>query len=311
VPGLRGYLYVGTRKENFLTVNGNRSQSHVFIGHGESGKGTSGFRTASLYDSMFVADYAVVRRFPRSIRPWVWRGAIATGTTVVEGVRKDAWTRPRQVRTILYAPTWEGNQGDGDDFSSLEVVAPVLRELAPELAARGIEVLLRPHPATGGRLPELKDVLNELRATGVISGMSKAEAFERADLLISDVSGVTAEFLLTEKPSIMPMVPKLAKLGRDAAWLDVEYPWVYRWDATADGFRALLDEIETRDPLRARRAAEARRKFRHHTSIEDAVRTFDLALDALRWRTLPIPLRLPFELKVLGSRLRRRSRVAR
>ena len=186
-------------------------------------------------------------------------------------------------------------------------MTPVLRQLLPQLAARGIEVLIRPHPVTGARLPELRDMLAELREAGVVFDVSKAEAFERADVLISDISGVTAEFLLTEKPSIMPIVPKLADLGRDAAWLDVEYPWVYHWDATADGLLAVLGEIETRDPLRARRASAARKKFRHHRSIEDAVRTFDLALGALRWRNLPIPLRLPYEAKRLGSRLRRRS----
>jgi carbon monoxide dehydrogenase subunit G len=304
-PGFRGYLYVSTKRENFKVVNRHRNQAHVFIGHGESGKGASGFRTGSLYDSIFVAEYAGVRRFPRAIRPWVWRGAIATGAAVVEGVRRDAWTRPRQVRTILYAPTWEGYAGQ--DYTSLDVVGPVLRRLVPELAARGIEVLLRPHPGTGGRLPEMTVTLEELRAAGVVSGVGKAEAFERADVLISDISGVTAEFLLTEKPSIMPIVPKLVQRGRDAAWLDVEYPWVYRWDATADGLLALLGVIETQDPLRARRASAARRKFLHHRSIDDAVRTFDLALSTLRWRNLPIPLRIPYEAKLLGSRLRRRS----
>ena len=43
--GFRGYLYVGTRPENFVTVNRHGRQAHVWIGHGESGKGTSGFRT--------------------------------------------------------------------------------------------------------------------------------------------------------------------------------------------------------------------------------------------------------------------------
>ncbi|MFL5643984.1 MAG: SRPBCC domain-containing protein [Chloroflexota bacterium] len=303
--GFRGYLYVGTQSDNFLTVNRHPRQAHVWIGHGESGKGASGFRTGSLYDSIFVADYSVVRRFPRSIRPWVWRGAIAIGTAVVEGVRRDAWSSDhRKVRTVLYAPTWEGSPGD--DYTSLDVVAPVLRGLVPELSARHIEVLVRPHPATGKRLPELTLFVEELRTAGLVASISKAEAFERADVLISDVSGVTAEFLMTEKPSIMPIVPKLTKLRPDSAWLDTEYPWVYRWDATADGLLALLGIIETGDPLRSRRARDARRKFRHHRSIDDAVRSFDAALSTLWWRSIPLPLRFPYEIKLLVSRLRSR-----
>lgn len=170
---------------------------------------------------------------------------------------------------------------------------------------------MRPHPVTGARRPELKAILEALRTAGVVSGVSKAEAFKRADVLISDISGVTAEFLLTQKPTIMPIVPTLAERGLDAAWLKVEYPWVYRWDATADGLLALLDVIQTRDPLRGRRASDARKKFRHHRSIEDAVQTFDLALGVLRWRAFPIPLRLPFEVKLLNARLRRRLRAKR
>jgi CDP-glycerol glycerophosphotransferase (TagB/SpsB family) len=137
--------------------------------------------------------------------------------------------------------------------------------------------------------------------------VGKTEAFERADVLISDISGVTAEFLLTEKPSVLPVMPKLAERNRGAAWLDVEYPWVYRWDADGEDLLALLATIETRDPLRGRRSASARRKFRHHRSIDDAVRTFDIALSTLRWRKWPIPLRVPLESKLLLSRLRRRA----
>jgi hypothetical protein len=307
--GLRGFLYVGTRPENFQMIKRHEDAAHVFIGHGESAKVGSGFRTGSLYDAVFVADYAAVRRFPRAIRPWVWSRAIATGVTVVDGVHKDAWTHPRRVRSILYAPTWEGDAGD--DYSSLDRVAPVLARITPELTAQGIDVLFLPHPATGDRRPELRDAVARLLEAGTVTGLSKAEAFERADVLISDISRVTAEFLFTEKPSIMPVDPRFAALGVDASWLDREYPWVYRWDTTAGGLQALLRAIETRDPLRAGRASEARRKFRYHRSIDDAVRTFDLALETLTWRDRPIPLRVPYELKLLASRLPARSTVRR
>jgi hypothetical protein len=305
--GFRGYLYVGSSDENFLTINRHPDAAHVFIGHGESGMPGCEFRTGSLYDAIFVADYAAVRRFPRAIRPWVWRRAMATGAVIVDGVAKDARVHPRKIKTILYAPTWEGIEGD--DCASVDVVAPILGRLVPELAGQGIEVLLPVHPDPGGGPPGLREALTPLLGAGVVTGRSKAEAFDRADVLISDIAGVAAEFLFTEKPSIMPIVPDLAAIGVDARWLDREYPWVYRWDTTADGLHALLREIETRDPLRGRRASEARRKFRHHRSIDDAAQTFDLALSTLTWGVRPIPLRFPFEVKMLGSRLDARSAV--
>jgi hypothetical protein len=155
---LAGFLYVSTLPVNFDIVNRQRRRLHVFIGHGESGKGGSGSRTGSLYDSVFVADYAVVRRFPRAIRRWVAGGACATGAPIVEGIHKDPGTRSKHVRTILYAPTWESGLERGD-YTSLDVVAPVLLDLLPQLNARGIEVIVRSHPWTGRRLPELKAVI--------------------------------------------------------------------------------------------------------------------------------------------------------
>ena len=322
-PGFRGFLYIGTQPENFRTVNRLGRHVHVYIGHGESGKGTSGHRTGSLYDAIFVARYGAVGRYPRAIRRWVWSGACAIGAALVEGIQKDPWTKPRPVRTILYAPTWESSSERGD-YTSLDVVGPTLVELMPSLAERGIRVISRPHPGTGLRRPVLREMRDALYAAGAESGVGKTEAFGRADVLISDVSGLTAEFLFTEKPAIIPVTTKLLERERDAAWLHAEYPWVYRWHINgpdepepgaagnpraAAALLELLHTIESTDPLRDRRATEAKRMFRGHRSFEDAVRTFDVALSVVarrHWRSIGVPMRIPFELTLLLTRLRRR-----
>lgn len=323
VPGFRGFLYVGTQPENFRTVNRLGRKAHVYIGHGESGKGTSGFRTASLYDAILVAHYHATSRFPGAIRRWVWGGACSIGTVLVEGVHKDRWDHPRPVRTILYAPTWEGYSDPGD-FTSLDVVGPHLVAMLPELTGRGTRVILRPHPATGVRRPELREICDAIYAAGAEPGADKADALGRADVLIADVSGLMAEFLFTEKPSVIPVTGRLAKRHPDASWLDHEYPWVYRWPVAGvdapdperagdtpggTALRQLLDTIETSDPLQARRAKAARQMFRGHRSLEEAARTFDVALDTaarLRWRRFGVPLRVPFELGLLRARVRGR-----
>src|SRR6187549_3954472 len=92
LPRFRGFLYIGSQPENFRTVNHLGYKTHVYIGHGESGKGTSGYRTGSLYDAVLVASYGAVGRFPRVIRRFVWGGAMAIGTALVEGIDKDVWT---------------------------------------------------------------------------------------------------------------------------------------------------------------------------------------------------------------------------
>ncbi len=305
VSGLKGFLYIGTREENFRLVNRFGGKLHIWLGHGESDKIYNAFRTASLYDSMFVARYGVTKRYPRAIRRWVAQGACAIGTPIVEGLVKDPWDRPRPIRTILYAPTWEGGSVKAD-YTSLPEVTPVLLEALPRLAERGISVIMRPHPATGRRRPELLEMRDALFAAGARRGAAKTADFAEADVIISDISGVTAEFLFTEKPAILPASTRLAAIGKDDARLAQEYPWVYRWHPEEEGLIERLDALQASDPLRGKRAASARDMFRGHRSLEEAVLSFDVALTSVRWRKTWIPVRWVYETKRFLARLRPR-----
>lgn len=300
-PGFRGFLYIGTKQENFRVVNTFGGKLHIWLGHGESDKVYNAFRTASLYDSMFVARYGVVKRYPRAIRRWVAQGACAIGTPIVDGLVKDPWERPRQIRTILYAPTWEGGS-EKADYTSLGEVGPVLLEALPRLAERGISVIMRPHPTTGRRRPDLIELRDALFAAGVRKGGVKADDFAEADLMISDISGVTAEFLFTEKPVIMPAWTRLAEIGKDDARLAEEYPWVYRWHPEEEGLIERLEALQAGDPLRSTRASAARDMFRGHRSIEEAVVSFDAALSSVRWRKTRVPVRWVYETKRILAR---------
>ena len=203
---------------------------------------------------MFVARYGVTKRYPRAIRRWVAGGACAIGTPIVEGLVKDPWERPRPIRTILYAPTWEGGSVKAD-YTSLPEVGPALLEAMPGLAERGISVIMRPHPATGRRRPELLEMRDALFAAGARRGGAKTADFAEADVIISDISGVTAEFLFTEKPAILPASTRLASIGKDDARLAAEYPWVYRWRPEEESLIERLDALQASDPLRGKRAA--------------------------------------------------------
>ena len=304
-PNFKGFLYIGTKAENFRMVNSFGGKLHIWLGHGESDKIYNAFRTASLYDSMFVARYGVVKRYPRAVRRWVAAGACAIGTPIVDGLVKDPWDRPREIRTILYAPTWEGGSTKAD-YTSLPLVGPALLEALPALTERGVSVIMRPHPTTGRRRTELIELRDALYAAGVRRGGRKADDFAAADLMISDISGVTAEFLFTEKPTIMPAWASLAAIGKTDARLAAEYPWTYRWHPETDGLIERLEALQADDPLRSRRASAARDMFRGHRSIEDAVVSFDTALSAVRWRKTRVPVRLVYEAKRILARLRPR-----
>lgn len=313
-PSFRGFLYIGTKQENFSVVNSFGGKLHVWLGHGESDKVYNAFRTASLYDSMFVARYGVVDRYPRAIRRWVAGGACAIGTPILDGAVKDPWSKPRPIRTILYAPTWEGH-GARADYQSLESVGPALIAALPELTRRGVKVIMRPHPTTGGRRPELKAIRDAIFAAGAIPGTDKSADFRAADVILSDISGVTAEYLFTEKPAIMPVTTRLAALGKDEARLAAEYPWVYRWPVESESLLDRLGALEADDPLRSARASAAKDMFRGHATLQSAVASFDLALDSVRWRKTRLPVRWVYELsrrfpwlyRLVISRLGRRK----
>lgn len=282
-PEFRGFIYVGSNMDNAALMDAFPDAAHVWVGHGESAKKANRHRTASVYDSVLVADYAAVQRYPRAIRRWVQEGACAIGTPIVEGLRADPWDRPRPVRTLLYAPTWEGFVS-GADYSSVADVGPALLAAMPRLAERGTTVLLRPHPGTGIRLPELRDLLDQLEAAGAVRGRVKGDQLMRADVIVSDVSGVTSEYLFTRRPAILPVTTRVRKLMGGEAGIRAEYPWVYRWDVRSESLIDRIEALERDDPLASARDAAAQRLFRDHRTLDDAVRSFDLALAAAHSR---------------------------
>ena len=73
-PNFKGFLYIGDKAGELPHGQQLRRKLHIWLGHGESDKIYNAFRTASLYDSMFVARYGVVKRDPRAVRRWVGAG---------------------------------------------------------------------------------------------------------------------------------------------------------------------------------------------------------------------------------------------
>jgi len=137
-----------------------------------------------------------------------------------------------------------------------------------------------------------------------VRGTDKRQDFLDADIMVSDVSGVTSEFLFTEKPTVIPVSERLAGLGKGGARLRHEYPWVGLWDPAREDLVAVVERLEREDPLRDARARAARRLFRGHRSLEEAVLSFDIALGTVRWRRRPyVPVRWVYEVRRALARL--------
>jgi len=295
VPTFRGFLYVSNKNRIFGNVGGFSKVRHVFIGHGESAKASSGARVASLYDSVFLAAYESGRRFPAAIHHQVRRHSLAIGAPIVHGVvpvGDGAAKRSDQDPVILFAPTWEGHSV-GKDYSSLPEVGGTLSSL---LSAGSARVVLRPHPGNGKRSETHREAAAALWKSGAAKPGGKAADINSSDVLIGDLSGATSEFLFSRKPVIIPYTDALRRLKVRPDQVRAQYPWAYLWDTATEDLSAVLAEALGPDPLRKRREAAADRMFRGHRTTEEATRTFDLALGAVWNFRNPVVRRVRYEL---------------
>ncbi|MDR0626711.1 MAG: CDP-glycerol glycerophosphotransferase family protein [Bifidobacteriaceae bacterium] len=148
----------------------------------------------------------------------------AEGTeTVREGGKATASDKSEKGRkTVLYAPTWEGGT-DSAAYSSLAAYGE--RIAAAMLADRRFRLIYRPHPLTGSRLArfgqadarvrqlvEAAAKANPAAGHAVSRGGDAAGPMGQADLLISDVSSLAIDFLVTGRPLTITIPPDRAAL---------------------------------------------------------------------------------------------------
>jgi hypothetical protein len=244
----------------------------VFIGHGDSDKGGSATALTRIFDEAWVsgpaardryrvADVGVrdeqIREVGRPQLAEIEQHAHPVGETHAGSDGTSSWEY-----TVLYAPTREGFFSSWEYSSILSQGATILREL---LGTPGVRVLFKPHPGTGTDDPayrlEVERLLAMVQAAGgpheVVSGAEGLySAFNRADLLVSDVSSVITDFLASGKPYVVTNSTSLT-----AEQFRAEFPsasGAYILGGDGSGLAELLADARTRDSLedvRARTAA--------------------------------------------------------
>lgn len=201
--------YVGHEATNFQVLRV-QSALHVYLSHGESDKRVSVTNQVKAYDYCFVAGQAAIDRFDEHLLRFdTDRHTKTVGRpqldAVVSGPRRRAEGEPY---TVLYAPTWEGAQGTSA-YSSVISHGPQL--VAALLADPRFRLAYRPHPRTGANRAEFeaadRAIREQLDASGgkgwVDTEPDPVDAFTHADLLISDVSAISLDWLATRRPLIV------------------------------------------------------------------------------------------------------------
>ena len=200
----RMVIYVNNSTYNFQSL-GAPAMAHVHVNHGESDKICMVSNKVKAYDRVFVAGEAAVRRHRAALVDFDEDKLVRVGRPQLD-LRPEPMLVPTDRPTILYAPTWEG-ENSSNDYTSVEVYGETI--LAAALAVPGARVVYKPHPrvissttpAIVGAHERLVRMLDHVMEEDPNAG-HRAEldsdilaVIPSCDLMITDVSSVGLDFL--------------------------------------------------------------------------------------------------------------------
>ncbi|WP_084077183.1 CDP-glycerol glycerophosphotransferase family protein [Demequina sp. NBRC 110057] len=196
---VRVVLYVGHAHTNAVALR-SIEVAHVFLAHGDSDKAVSVSNQVKGFDVTLVAGQAAIDRYRASMlffdadarlrvigRPQLPEGSHRSGTTV------------------MYAPTWEGSQA-ANAYSS---VVSHGEAIVASLLAGGWQVRYRPHPRLGKSDARFREADARIRAAIEAGGGTvdltpdAGAAMREADVLITDVSAMSTDWLSQRRPLIV------------------------------------------------------------------------------------------------------------
>jgi hypothetical protein len=261
-------LYCNNSMLNFQSLLDGR-KLHVHINHGESDKQSMASNNAKAYDRVFVAGEAAVQRHEAGLLEFDTARLVRIGRPQLD-LRPPALLEPSTRRTVLYAPTWEGD-AEYNDYTSVDTVgADIVRAV---LSLPDVRLVYKPHPKVAtSPTPAIRDA--HQRILGLVAEAARREpeaghvavtvgdilaVMPDCDAMITDVSSVGLDwlYLRTDKPIF------ITDRHHDAERLRQEVP-VSRCadvvdDVDVEAFAALVADRLARDEHHLARVA-----MRHH-----------------------------------------------
>jgi hypothetical protein len=204
-------LYCNNSMRNFQSLLDGRKM-HVHINHGESDKQSMASNNAKAYDRVFVAGEAAVQRHAAGLLEFDTGRLVRIGRPQLD-LRPAPLLTPTSRRTVLYAPTWEGD-AEYNDYTSVDVMGPAI--VRAILAVPDVRLVYKPHPkVTTSLTPSVYDAHQEiLRLVAEAAQLDPAAGHEQilrgdilavmpdCDAMVTDVSSVGLDwlYLRTDKP---------------------------------------------------------------------------------------------------------------
>ncbi|MDQ4053270.1 MAG: CDP-glycerol glycerophosphotransferase family protein [Actinomycetota bacterium] len=270
VLGAKVVLYCNNSMLNFQSLLDSR-MLHVHINHGESDKHSMASNNAKAYDRIFVAGEAAVQRHAAGLLEFDISHLVRTGRPQLDLCPAPVLT-PSPRRTVLYAPTWEGD-AEYNDYTSVDTIgADIVRAI---LAVRDTRLVYKPHPKVVTSVtPAVREAHH--RILGLVDEAIRREPdaghasmtsgdilalMPDCDAMITDVSSVGLDwlYLRTDKPIF------ITDRHRNAEQLRQDVPVSRCADVIADvdvtGLAALITARLEHDEHHLARAAMRRHYF--------------------------------------------------
>jgi len=262
-------LYPNQNAKNFFALR-NRYGLHVWVSHGESDKAYMFQNTLKRYDYYFAAGQAAVDRVARNIKNYNPARIKLIGRPQIKDVLPvpSNYEKPgAEVKTVLYAPTWEGVTR-ATRYSSLDSHGV---EIVERLISLGYQVVYRPHPLSGSRDAKIAEADASIRALLKSQNDSKSSKIRHyvdnstfgwqlneLDLMITDVSAVAYDWLVTGKPLLITKPSDSKALVADVAMFASLEP------LAADSLQELDKHIAQATKLAATKAGDLQKLREYH-----------------------------------------------
>ena len=263
-------VYVNNSARNFQSLVA-RSVIHVHVNHGESDKICMVSNQVKAYDRVFVAGDAAINRYRSTLIGFDHRRLVPVGRPQLD-LRPAPLLPPTGRRTVLYAPTWEGEE-PSNNYTSVDVFGPEIVQRV--LAVPQVRLVYKPHPRVASSTTEAvlaghQGILDLIDAAEhddpgaghrVETSADILAVLPGCDAMITDVSSVGLDFLYLhgDKPLLIAdrytdptRLRENAPVSRCADVIDT--------GSLPDLTRTLTDRLE-RDEHRTARTALRRHYF--------------------------------------------------
>lgn len=197
-------VYVNNSARNFQSLVA-RSVLHVHVNHGESDKICMVSNQVKAYDQVFVAGEAAINRHRSTLIGFDHERLVPVGRPQLD-LRPTPLLPASERRTVLYAPTWEGEE-PSNNYTSVDVFGRAIVERI--LAVPDVRLVYKPHPrvvssSTEGMVAGHQGILRliedaDRRDPGAGHRVELPSdilaVFPGCDAMITDVSSVGLDFL--------------------------------------------------------------------------------------------------------------------